>query len=141
MMKTRISIAVCILTMVTGMLAYGQMSPSPLLGRVKIPFEFMVGKRVMPAGTYDILKEADNGDVLLLRGEDTSKSAQLTIIERLAELTPAEKHPSRVVFDTVGGQRFVSEFWPADNADGYLIFTVKGAHKHVIVQGRKAGHS
>jgi hypothetical protein len=133
-MKARISIAVCILTIVTGVFAYGQGNPSPLLGKVNIPFKFMVGKRTMPAGTYDILKDRGEDQTLLLRGVDSSSSARLMIIERLAETDPSEKHGARLVFNTVGDQKYVSEFWPADNADGYLLFTTKGAHKHTVVQ-------
>ena len=48
-------------------------------------------------------------------------------------MNPLEKHKARVVFDTVGGEKFLSEFWPADNEDGYLIGVTKGEEKHEVV--------
>ena len=132
-MRTRIAIAVSILTMVAATYAYGQ-SRSPVLGVVNIQFKFMAGKKLMPAGKYEFVKENITDNFLLLRGETTS--TRLRVVERLAETNAAEKHGARVVFNKVGDSKMISEFWPANNEDGYLLATTKELHSHEIVQDK-----
>ncbi len=130
-MKTRGVIVVGFITILTAGFAYSQ-GTSPL-GRANIPFKFMVGKKEMPAGKYEFARHVGNNTRLLLRNLDTKNSLYVPVVERLAETHPSEKHPPRIVFDTVGEQKFLSEFWPADNADGYLLGVTKGEQKHEIV--------
>jgi hypothetical protein len=87
----------------------------------------------MPAGKYEFAKQGAQQSSLLLRNIDTSKATFVPVVERLAELSPLEKHKAKVVFDTVGGQKFLSELWPADDADGYLVGVTKGEEKHEVV--------
>jgi hypothetical protein len=134
-LKTRISIAVGFVAMLAVAFAYGQ-GLSPVLGQVNVPFKFVVGKKEMPTGKYELLRTGGQGHEshLVLRNSQTKTSMYVSIIERLAETDPSQKHGVRVVFDTVGDQRFLSEFWPADNADGYLLGINKGEQKHEIVE-------
>jgi len=132
-LKTRISIAVGFVAMLAVAFAYGQ-SMSPVLGSVNIPFKFMVAKKEMPAGKYEVLRAEGQSSHLLLRNWQTKTSMYVSVIERLAETDPSQKHGARVVFDTVGDQRFLSEFWPADKGDGYLLGINKGEQKHEIVE-------
>jgi hypothetical protein len=134
-MKSRIAIALSFVSILAVASAYGQ-SPSPVLGRVDIPFKFMVGKKELPAGKYEVMKV--EGDQAHLRLHDVQGKASMFvfIIERLAETDPFEKHGARVVFDTIGDQRFLSEFWPANNGDGYLLGINKGEQKHKVIQGK-----
>jgi len=132
-LKIRISIAVSVVAILAVAFAYGQSAPS-VLGRVDIPFKFMVGKKEMPAGKYEVQKTGDQGSHLLLRNWQAKTSIYVSVVERLAETDPSQKHSARIVFDTVGDQHFLSEFWPADNADGYLLGINKGEQKHEVVQ-------
>ena len=131
-MKTRIAIAVSILTMVAATVAFGQSTSSPMLGAVNVQFKFMAGKKMMPAGKYEFVKQGITDNYLLLRGETTS--ARLRVVERLAETNTADKHGARVVFNTVGDSKILSEFWPAGNEDGYLLATTQESHKHEVVE-------
>ena len=135
-MKYRIAIALSIISVLAVPAVYGQSgSASPvLLGRVDIPFNFMVAKKEMPAGKYEVLSVEAEGAHLMLRSSKGKGAIYVSVIERLAETNPSQKHGARVVFDTVGDQRFLSEFWPADNADGYLLGTNKAEQKHAIVE-------
>lgn len=134
-MKSRIAIALSFITILAVPFAHGQSaSLSPVLGRVDIPFKFMVAKKEMPAGKYEVVKIAGQEFRLLLRSSQTKTSIYVSVLERLAETDPSEKHGARVVFDTVGDQKFLSEFWPADNSDGYLLGINKGEQKHEVVQ-------
>jgi threonine dehydrogenase-like Zn-dependent dehydrogenase len=132
-LKTRISIAVGFVAILAVAFAYGQ-SASPVLGSVNIPFKFMVAKKEMPAGKYEVVREEGQGSHLLLRNMQANTSIYVSVIERLAETDPSRKHGARVVFDTVGDQRFLSEFWPADNGDGYLLGINKREQKHEVVE-------
>ena len=130
-LKTRISIAVGFVAILAVAFAYGQ---SPVVGSVNIPFKFMVAKKEMPAGKYEVLKTARQEARLVLRNVETKTSIFVPIIERLAELDPSQKHGARAVFDVVGDQRYLSEFWPGDNDDGYLLGINKGEQKHEVVE-------
>ena len=132
-MKSRIAIALSFITILAVPFAYGQ-SASPVLGSVNIPFKFMVAKKEMPAGKYEVLREQGRESHLLLRNSEAKASIYVSVRERLAETDPSRKHGARVVFDTVGDQRFLSEFWPADNGDGYLLGINKAEQKHEIVE-------
>jgi hypothetical protein len=130
-LKTRVTIALSVVSILAVALAYGQSQGA--MARLDIPFKFMVGKKEMPAGKYEIVRQTGQQSSLLLRNLDTSKATFVPVIERLAEMSPLEKHKARVVFDTVGGQKFLSEFWPADNEDGYLVGITKGEEKHEVL--------
>ncbi len=130
-MKTRITIALSVVSILAVALAFGQSQGS--MARLDIPFKFMVGKKEMPAGKYEFVRQTGQQSSLLLRNMDTSKATFVSIIERLAETSPLEKHKARVVFDTVGDQKFLSEFWPADNEDGFLVGVTKGEEKHEVL--------
>ncbi|MBZ5671290.1 MAG: hypothetical protein LAO04_16355 [Acidobacteriia bacterium] len=129
-MKTRVAVALSVVSILAVALAYGQ-SRSPL-GQLDIPFKFMVGKTEMPAGKYEFVSQEQRTQ-LLLRNLDTGKSRFVFVIERLAETSPLVKHKARVVFDTVGDQKFLSEVWPPDDADGYLVGITKGEEKHEVL--------
>jgi hypothetical protein len=137
-MKSRIAIALSFITILAVPFAYGQ--SAQVLGKVNIPFKFMVAKKEMPAGKYEVWRAKAEGEAagqesrLMLRNWQTKTSIFVPVIERLAETDPPQKHGARVVFDAVGDQRFLSEFWPPDNADRYLLGINKGEQKHEIVQ-------
>ena len=135
-MKSRVAIALSFITILAVPFAYGQ--PAQVLGSVNIPFKFMVAKKEMPAGKYEVLRaegEAEGQESrLLLRNWQTKTSTYVPVIERLAETDPSQKHGPRDVFDTVGDQKFLSEFWPADKGDGYLLGINKKEQKHEVVE-------
>jgi hypothetical protein len=133
-MKSRIVIALSFITILAVPLAYGQSASPEIMGRVEIPFKFMVAKKEMPAGKYEVLKVEGRDVHLMLRNLQANTSIYVSVIERLAETNPSQKHGARVVFDTVGDQKFLSEFWPADKGDGYLLGINKGEQKHEIVE-------
>jgi hypothetical protein len=69
----------------------------------------------------------------VLRNVETTKTMFLPIVERLAAMSSPGNHKARLVFDTVGEKKFFSEFWPADNEDGFLVGISKGEEKHEVV--------
>ena len=130
-MKTRVAIALSVVSILAVALAYGQ--SQAVMGRLDIPFKFRVGKKEMSAGKYEFVRQTGQQSSLLLRNLETSKATFVPVVERLAAMSSSENHKARVVFDTVGDQKFLSEFWPADNEDGYLIGVTKREEKHEVV--------
>ncbi len=111
--------------------AYGDIV-GPVLGSVEVPFKFAAGKSELPAGKYDLLrKPGDN--FLTIRCLEKKTSARLIIVERIARTAETPATHAKLVFNTVNGQRILSEFWPAGNEDGYLVGVTKAEHKHEIV--------
>ncbi len=131
-MKVRVAVAMCVLTIVAMPLAYGQSLGTG--ARLSIPFNFKVGKKAMQSGKYEIVKTEGENYNLLLRNNETGKSTYVHIIERLAATSSVEKRHAKVVFDSVGDEKYLSEFWPANNEDGYLLGVTKQEQKHVVVE-------
>ncbi len=121
------SIVVCLLSILAVASAYGQ--TTPVLGRVTVQQKFMANEKELPAGKYEFVKPSADPQRLVLRNRDTGTSINLDVVERLARTGPPDA-PGRVVFNSVGDQRFLSEFWPSGNEDGYLLKITKMKHKH-----------
>ena len=74
--------------------------------RASIPFNFAVGSKTLPAGTYDV-GTIENG-MLLLQARDGSSS--MIVGSNAAEhLKPADK--TKLVFNQYGSRYFLSEIW------------------------------
>ncbi len=135
-MNRRVAIALSFVTILGASLAYGQ-SATPKLGRLNVPFNFTVGTQELPAGTYEVLRQTRWETHIQLRNVQSGKSTFVPIIERLAEKSPAARHGARITFDTDGQQKFLSEFWPANNTDGYLLGIHKAQPAGKILQARR----
>jgi len=121
------SIVVCLLSILAVVSAYGQ--TTRVLGRINVQQKFMVNEKEMPAGKYEFVKPAAGPNHLMLRNRDTGKSVQLDVVERLAH-TGSPDAPGRVVFNSIGDQKLLSEFWASGDEDGYLLQVTKKEHKH-----------
>jgi hypothetical protein len=130
-LKTRVTVALSVVSILAVALAYGQGQGT--MGRLDVPFEFRVGKKAMPAGKYEFVKQPGTESHLLLRNVETTKSMFVPVVERITAMTSSGNHKARLVFDTVGDQKFLSEFWPANNDDGFLVGVTKGEEKHLVL--------
>ena len=130
-MKSRIAIALSLITILAVPFASGQ-STSSVLGRLKVPFEFSVSKKVMPPGQYEVTRATGSSPHLMLRNLDTNTTVNMSVVERLAR-TDASNTTAKLIFNTVSDQKVLSEFWPSGNDDGYLLQVTKKEHKHLVV--------
>ena len=75
---------------------------------VDVPFEFSVGYKALPAGTYSVQSIVSAGDGLLIQSTDGKMSAL-----RLSEATRRikEKPQARLVFHRYGERYFLAEVW------------------------------
>lgn len=73
-----------------------------------VPFEFSVGYKALPAGTYSVQSIISAGDGLLIQSADGKLSAL-----RLSEATRQikEKPRARLVFHRYGERYFLAEVW------------------------------
>jgi hypothetical protein len=89
--------------------------------RVDIPFDFAVGSRTLPAGTYFIGRALDRSDdtvIQISRVDNSSNSMRLTSPVTMA--APIDK--PTLVFHRYGDQYFLSQVWPAGAMTGRQVF-------------------
>ena len=107
--------------------AYGELNTKPHVFNAE--FEFSAGGRNFPIGQYKIMHEENSPWVVI-----TAKSGAVTKLKIITVLArDSVSTPSRLVFDKVGNDRFLSEVWFRDQ-DGLLLVGTKKTHEHVIVK-------
>ena len=107
--------------------AYGQSKTKPHIFNAE--FEFSAGGKAFPKGQYTIVHEENSPWVVV-----TSKSGAVTKLKIITVLAlDSASTPSRLVFDKVGNDRFLSEVW-FRGQDGFLMAGTKKAHEHEIVK-------
>jgi hypothetical protein len=113
-------------------------------GTFKIPFTFQAGSTKLPSGEYRVAQKDDSQ--ITLRQEATGKEFQVPFTKRLAQPSPPLAEP-QLVFDVVGNfapsyTEYVTDYVLAEvwlpGADGFLVHTMKGAHKTQTIKGQKA---
>jgi len=104
--------------------AFGQNS----FMQAKIPFEFVVEGKTLPAGDYDF-KVTDR--LVQLKNHDTGNTVALGYLTRIA-VDKSAPAAARISFDVQDNKHFIEAIWPAKD-DGYLVHMVKGEHTHDIV--------
>jgi hypothetical protein len=112
-------------------------------GAFKIPFEFQAGGKTLPAGDYRVSQKGEGQ--ITLRQEATGNEFQVPFTKRLPQPKPPLAEP-QLVFDEVGNfapsyTEYVTDYVLAEvwlqGGDGYLVHSMKGAHKTQTVKGQK----
>lgn len=99
--------------------------------RANIPFAFTAAGKVLPAGQYEFLRQA-NDTTIRVTGSAKGSSAVAMVVTRLAASIHTTPQDAHVVFDKVGEQHFLSEIW-IPGVDGFLLYSTKGKHEHEVV--------
>ena len=99
----------------------------------KVPFDFSVGDKSFPAGSYKIVHRVGGMPELQLRSEDGKASASLSAVTRLARQHMGDAPHASLVFDTAGSKNILSEVW-LPGEDGFLVHGSEGPHEHAIVE-------
>ena len=92
---------------------------------VKIPYEFAIGSKVMPAGNYTFSMRAE--DPSLVVRPDKGEAVRAFIVTRLGG--PIELRDGSLVFDKTGDRRILSEVW-IPGMDGILLHSTPKNHSH-----------
>lgn len=126
-MKLRSVLLSSVLTVLGVWSANGQ----SLALKAKIPFEFTVGGKVLPAGQYEFTTEK-NSAVVRVKNPVKNTAVVVPVITRLAGEEHTTPQDSHFVFDTVGNTRILSEIWPV-SGDGFMLAATKTRHQHSVV--------
>ncbi len=98
--------------------------------KAKIPFDFVVSGRTIPAGDYDF---GISNNMVALRDHGTGRNvAQFGYMTRIAADKTATGS-ARISFDVKEDKHFIEAIWP-EQGDGYLIHAVKGEHTHEVIR-------
>jgi hypothetical protein len=98
--------------------SYGQMMTQM---RVTIPFDFTVGKAVLPAGVYEIQKQGAFQNQFLF----THAGGPGTFVAGYSVERSSATEQATVVFNRYGGTYFLQSIWPGDDALGMGIVKSK----------------
>jgi hypothetical protein len=91
---------------------------------VNIPYDFVVGGKTLPAGTYKVNRVTDTNErVLIIRSFENRASAM--VVAAQVESTSADK--VQVSFEQVGGERFLSKIETANH-----VFTIPVSHSEIL---------
>lgn len=123
---------VLLASLVVGILAVG-LASSPATAAssafVKIPFNFFVKDKEMPAGRYEVRLEGELANRVVLRDASGGGASLLPVVTRLADTGATMV---QVVFDTAEGKNFLSEVhFPG--IDGFALAGAPGMHTHTKV--------
>jgi hypothetical protein len=96
---------------------------------VKIPYEFVVGGKTLPAGNYRVDRVTDlDQKALVLRNLDNHSS--IIVVAAVVESNSDDK--ASVSFEQVGGQLFLNKIKSADH-----IFTVPVSRSEILEASAK----
>ena len=122
-MKGTISLVVLSIVSLCPSIGRAQVANNPVLS-VKVPFEFVVGNRIFPAGIYKFqsllnsVAGKDAIDVLTVRS--TEGWLYQAVVADVAAIR-AEPNKPRLSFTRSGGRAFLSEVWEPGKQAGCLI--------------------
>jgi hypothetical protein len=98
--------------------------------KVSVPFKFTAGNSALPAGTYYFVAQAAASHVEV-RDEGQKVIARIPVITRLGKTGGKLSTSARLVFDTIGEERYLSEVWLA-GVDGFLVRATAEKHEHTM---------
>lgn len=84
--------------------------------RASIPFEFIVGDKSMPAGEYTISRINPSSDLAVLQFR--SKDGRSTVMVRMNNVIARASDSSRLIFNSYGSERYLSQAWTDGDANG-----------------------
>jgi len=111
--------AFSLVSLLTLLLVAGSAFAQTVHVRGNIPFNFAVGNKTLPAGTYDVgTIDHRNSKILLLEARDGN--ASMMVGSNAAEnLKPADK--TKLVFNQYGNRYFLSQIWVAGETRGHQL--------------------
>jgi hypothetical protein len=126
-MKTFSASLILSLTMAAWM-GYAQTAPKLL---ADIPFSYQAGGKTLPAGLYEFQVNADAPGITVT-GSQTKEAVS---VRSRARRPPRPGGQPAIVFDKVGDQHFLSEFYTATT--GFILAGgAPGEHTHVNIKPR-----
>ena len=94
-----------------------------------VPFDFTVGNKLFPSGTYTIKPESTNPNVIVIRSHDKPIAA-LSLVHQDGNKSP---NGGKLLFHKYGGQYFLTEIL-CDRADMNVELSTSKAEKRAQLQ-------
>jgi hypothetical protein len=88
--------------------------------KADVPFAFNVGAAQLPAGTYEIRILSEGPNEIMIRNTETTAAAL-----SIARTESSRNTESKLVFDRVGTQYFLTEVWRGSGEGGMIVPTSK----------------
>jgi hypothetical protein len=88
--------------------------------KAKVPFAFNVGAKQLPAGTYEIRVLSQSPNEIMIRNTETTAAAL-----SIARTESPRNTESKLVFDRIGTQYFLTEVWKGSGTGGMIVPTSK----------------
>jgi hypothetical protein len=86
--------------------------------KANIPFNFVVGNQMLPAGEYTIMNQGAVNQTVLIRS-DEQKAVMFSLIQPCSSSQPSAK--TKLVFHALGGRYFLYQIWTQGNYAGRQI--------------------
>jgi hypothetical protein len=80
----------------------------------KVPFDFSVGDKYLPAGTYQIC-ELDRGTLI------SNRDGHFDVLGTYSSAGPSKPGESKLVFDRVGDHYFLRQIWTSARDEGLAV--------------------
>jgi hypothetical protein len=88
--------------------------------KAEVPFAFNVGAKQLPAGSYEIRVLSQSPNQIMIRNTETTAAAL-----SIARNEGPRDTESKLVFDRIGTQYFLTEVWRGFGAGGMIVPTSK----------------
>ncbi len=101
--------------------------------RADIPFDFVVGTKTLPKGSYTVKLHETSRNVLVISGRDNNEAAFSLSITVAAE--DIEDNSPKLIFHRYGDQYFLSQVWNGARLAGKELLKSQQELEH-LAQGR-----
>lgn len=113
--------AITILSLAVISLMFGAASAyAQSFAKADVPFAFSVGKKQLPAGTYEVKVDGAGSQGIVIRNMETGES-----VLSVAGYEAPRSTEGKLVFNHVGNEYFLSEVWRESGSAGRRILTSK----------------
>src|SRR5215475_8763287 len=110
---TKVFVLLSLLLPISAIYVYAQ--GQTLIRKVKIPFDFWVGAKNLPAGVYNVTRVNQEKIMLRLSSEDGGEATHVITIPVQAKESPKS---GKLIFRRYGETYFLSQIWESDDIQG-----------------------
>lgn len=130
MKKMLVAVLMAVVVMFAGSSLASAQSNAAL---AKVPFKFIAGGKLLPAGSYRITVQPDDPTMLLITSDDHKSAAAFAVTEWAGGPDSAPGVKVHLTFKNFNGQYFLSQV-AMPGQDTRLIPLTKGAAEQVLVR-------
>jgi hypothetical protein len=84
----------------------------------QVPFDFVIGDKVLPAGEYTVNSMTQDGSILRIHNDEAGQAATRVTITVVAK---SRNSQSRLIFHRYGQTYFLAEVWREGDSEGRLL--------------------